>query len=119
MNDDLDPDCPFCRRIDADEFDYEYHASVVRFEPLNPVTPGHVLFVPIWHAEHPNPEAMRGAMSYAEQYGGEQGEDFNLITSSGPAATQTIPHIHVHYVPRRQGDGLTLPWTGQQKGPLR
>jgi diadenosine tetraphosphate (Ap4A) HIT family hydrolase len=114
ISDDLDPECVFCRRINRDQFDYEYHASVVRFPPLGPVVPGHMLFVPIWHVEHPSQEAVRVAMGYAEKYAQSVGSDFNLITSSGPAATQTIPHIHVHYVPRHLGDGLALPWTGQR-----
>lgn len=108
-------DCPFCRRIAALDFDEQYFNEVVRFEPLNPVTPEHQLFVPLIHAEHPSRSAVAWAMFFAEQYAREQGEDFNLITSSGPAATQTVPHIHVHYVPRRPGDGLALPWTGQKK----
>lgn len=109
------PECPFCRRVD--DFDYEqaYNTTVVRFEPLNPVTQGHMLFVPTWHAEHPDTEAVRAAMGYAEKYAGQQGDDFNLITSSGRTATQTVSHIHIHYVPRRDGDGLHLPWTGQNR----
>ena len=54
-------------------------------------------------------------MEFAARWAEGQEDDFNLITSSGPAATQTIPHIHVHYVPRWPGDGLHLPWTGQEK----
>jgi histidine triad (HIT) family protein len=41
--------------------------------------------------------------------------DFNIITSAGPSATQTVFHLHVHLVPRVPGDGLALPWTGQGK----
>jgi histidine triad (HIT) family protein len=37
--------------------------------------------------------------------------DYNLITSGGREATQTVMHAHVHYVPRRRGDGLKLPWS--------
>lgn len=105
--------CPFCKRISHFDFDRMYGSVVVRFEPLGPVTPGHMLFVPSWHAEHPDVRAVRAAMGYAESYAQTQGEDYNLITSSGEAATQTIDHIHVHYVPRREGDGLHLPWTEQ------
>lgn len=105
------PDCPFCARVDAHDYEQSYNAAVVRFEPLNPVTPGHMLFVPTWHVEHPSGEAVRLAMGYAEGYGGRKRESFNLITSSGAAATQTIPHIHCHYIPRREGDGLLLPWS--------
>jgi histidine triad (HIT) family protein len=39
--------------------------------------------------------------------------EFNLITSKGVWATQTIDHLHVHFVPRSYRDGLSLPWTGQ------
>ncbi|MFI0712504.1 HIT domain-containing protein [Streptomyces inhibens] len=35
----------------------------------------------------------------------------NVITSRGPSATQTIRHLHIHLVPRADGDGLLLPWT--------
>jgi diadenosine tetraphosphate (Ap4A) HIT family hydrolase len=37
----------------------------------------------------------------------------NIITSIGPAASQTVMHTHLHIVPRTEGDGLHLPWTGQ------
>ncbi|WP_084501472.1 HIT family protein [Nocardia xishanensis] len=112
---DLRDGCVFCDRIAAEDYEYEYADTVVRFTPLNPVTPGHMLFLPAWHAEHPHAEAVRVSMSYAATYANSQGEDFNLITSSGPAATQSVAHIHCHYVPRRPGDGLHLPWTGQKK----
>lgn len=104
--------CPFCVKIDNWDFEESYASrTVVRMEPLNPVTPGHMLFVPGYHSIHPDAGGIRSAMAYAEKYAGAKGEDFNLITSSGPSATQTIEHVHVHYVPRRPGDGLMLPWT--------
>lgn len=110
-------DCPFCARIAAGEYDCVYDelttSAVVTFEPLNPVTPGHRLFVPVTHTEHPAvPSAMR-ALQWAAIHAHTSGESYNLIVSYGAAATQTIPHIHVHYVPRRDGDTLALPWTGQ------
>lgn len=87
--------------------------NVIHFEPINPVTQGHRLFVPDWHVEHPNVLATAEAMSAAEHWSrSHSNTDYNLITSSGPAATQTVPHLHVHYVPRRPGDGLLLPWGG-------
>lgn len=107
-------DCPFCQKIAREEVD-DSDYPVMSFEPLNPVTPGHRLFVPNIHVEHPNGVMVGEAMEAAAHWGMRSGEEFNLITSSGPAATQTIAHIHVHFVPRREGDGLHLPWTGQQK----
>ena len=107
-------DCPFCARIENCDIDrMEEFREVCHFEPINPVTPGHRLFVPIDHAEHPDHRAVADAFGAAEWWGGMRAEQFNLITSSGSDATQTVPHVHVHYVPRHVGDGLTLPWTGQ------
>lgn len=113
-----DPACPFCARVEGRDYEQSYNAVVVRFEPLNPVTAGHMLFVPSWHVEHPSAEAVRVAMGYASTYGGHRRAPFNLITSSGSAATQTIPHIHVHYVPRHEGDGLLLPWSPTPSSPV-
>lgn len=112
-------ECPFCALArNPEDADREVHVntdmSVISFEPLNPVTPGHRLFVPKDHVLHPAPGPVADAMWVAEQWGDWHDEQFNLITSSGSDATQTVPHIHVHYVPRRDGDGLALPWTGQE-----
>lgn len=111
-------DCVFCQRAASSLYDGATTSlndpTVINFEPLNPVTPGHRLFLPKYHIEH-GPFSgnvvgitFRAAHEFATR---SRNEDFNLIISSGSAATQTQPHIHVHYVPRRKGDGLTLPWT--------
>lgn len=114
----MSKDCPFCARRDEGEFQ-ALSRLIMFFEPLNPVTPGHTLFMPFQHVEHRNlvsgdvvGRAMKDAATYAHLM---SDGNFNLITSSGPNATQTVDHIHVHYVPRREGDGLSLPWTGQKK----
>jgi diadenosine tetraphosphate (Ap4A) HIT family hydrolase len=36
---------------------------------------------------------------------------FNLIVQSGKTAGQGTWHLHIHYVPREQGDGLGYRWT--------
>jgi histidine triad (HIT) family protein len=38
----------------------------------------------------------------------------NLITSAGRAATQSVMHLHLHLVPRLDGDGLALPWSRKE-----
>lgn len=79
-----------------------------------------MLFVPVRHtpdASAPNGSYDAGlAMETAARYAAYHGvKSFNLITSCGKAATQTVEHLHVHLVPRREGDGLKLPWTGQSR----
>ena len=112
------PDCVFCRIAAGDT---EEPANVVQIwhdaiaiVPLNPVVDGHLIVIPTAHVadavEHPAVTA--SAMFRAAQLGQSLGSDLNLITSCGPAATQTIRHLHIHVVPRRPGDGLALPWTG-------
>jgi histidine triad (HIT) family protein len=108
--------CPFCQRIDAGEYDTR-NEHAVSFEPLNPVTPGHLLVVPLRHVADAIqvPSVTAETMRLAAILAGQRDEDCNLITSIGPAATQTVQHLHIHIVPRREGDGLALPWTGQRK----
>ncbi|WP_419707975.1 HIT family protein [Promicromonospora sp. NFX87] len=98
--------------------------DAVAFVPLGPVVEeehGHVLVVPRTHVEDftTNPEVTAATSRRAAELGAKlraAGRDLNLITSAGPAATQTVRHLHVHVVTRRAEDGLHLPWTGQKKG---
>ena len=102
--------CPFCARIEAAE--YESWASdpdVVWFEPLNPVTPGHMLFVPVRHVADALEDPYTTALTMEIASRKTQGS-CNLITSVGALASQTVWHLHIHAVPRRPGDGLQLPW---------
>jgi histidine triad (HIT) family protein len=109
-------DCPFCPRITAGDYDYEDDYTVA-FQPLNPVTPGHWLAVPKVHVTDAMaaPEAAGHALRFAGEMAGQMDlRNCNFITSAGAAATQTVFHLHVHVVPRREGDGLLLPWSQQK-----
>lgn len=105
--------CVFCARINNNQV-HRITKDVASFEPLNPVTPGHMLFVPVQHVrdatEQPNITArvVATAAEYAKML-----PACNIITSVGEAATQSIFHLHIHVVPRTFSDGLALPWTGQ------
>jgi histidine triad (HIT) family protein len=77
--------------------------------PLRPVVEGHVLVIPKRHARDAlaDPDTTGATFRRAAQYASPA---CNLITSVGEAATQTVMHLHVHVVPRADGDGLRLPW---------
>jgi histidine triad (HIT) family protein len=109
-------ECPFCKRIAAGEYDTKCQ-GIVSFEPLNPVTPGHLLVVPMQHVTDAAEAPWTTGQTFFEaaRLARASGQSFNLITSAGRLATQTVPHLHVHLIPRREGDGLALPWTGQAK----
>lgn len=103
--------CVFCQIVKG----YE-PATIVRqwqqgiaIVPLNPVAAGHLLVIPHAHvrdaAESPHIAGL--AMSYAAEIARAP---FNIITSAGREATQSVFHLHLHVVPRAEDDGLALPW---------
>jgi histidine triad (HIT) family protein len=107
-------DCVFCRIV-AEEEPATFVANwehCIAIEPINPVTPGHVLVIPRRHvadfteSAYESAEAMRLAALLAREIG-----PCNLITSKGSEATQSVFHLHLHLVPRAANDGLALPWT--------
>lgn len=107
-------ECVFCQKFTAGDYDAENHGCIT-FEPLNPVTPGHTLVVPIAHTTSAatSPDLAAAAMRYAAEIIAERDIDANIITSVGSNATQTVHHLHTHIVPRFEDDGLLLPWSNQ------
>ena len=103
--------CPFCPMFEDND------ADVIIITPLNPVTLGHKIVIPRQHVEDftSRVDVTVSVMEEAAYYAKNNVEgDVNLITSKGANATQTAKHLHVHIVPRRKGDGLLLPWSGDQ-----
>ena len=101
--------CPFCSLIREGRVRESYSDEIVQFTPLNPVTPGHLLFVPRHHLDPkvftPRYSQLLGlTLEVASLYARTVGADHNLIINQGP-------HLHVHYVPRWPNDGLKLPWS--------
>jgi histidine triad (HIT) family protein len=111
-------DCVFCKRITNGEY-VDRFANWVWFEPLNPVVKGHMLVVPVVHTANLNDGLLEADQTgWALRYFTNAIEgDYNLITSKGKNATQTVQHLHFHIVPRTENDGLKLPWTGQTAQP--
>jgi histidine triad (HIT) family protein len=103
--------CPFCDWDGPVLFEW---GSAFVIEPLNPVVPGHALAIPRRHvpSADPLPFVTGPTFATAVMYARHAGlASYNLISSVGAPATQTVFHLHVHVVPRREGDGLTLPWS--------
>lgn len=112
-------ECVFCQIIcgkaEAQKFD-RIGACVV-FEPLNPVVPGHMLVVPVYHVMDAFVSPLTTGVTFqaAAEWAADRYEACNLLTSIGEVATQSVFHLHVHIVPRALGDGLMLPWSRQQE----
>lgn len=91
--------------------------EAIAFTPLNPVTVGHVLIVPRRHLNlpHEDPELYKAVSGRATVFAGLMDTHYNLITNVGEEATQSVEHLHVHIIPRFEGDGLPLPWSNQYR----
>lgn len=116
-----DPDCPFCeivQRDDPDAREVYRDEHVVAFFPLEPATLGHTLVVPrhhvpdIWSLDQQTAERLAVATTRLSRVVKDAltPEGLNIIQSNGRAATQTVFHLHVHIVPRWEGDAVGRIW---------
>lgn len=106
MSTSVDPaECLFCRIV-AGELPADVVAAdddVVAFRDINPKAPVHVLVVPRAHhgdvaalaAE--DPQLLGTLVAMAERVAIELADgQFRLVFNSGPAAGQTVFHVHGH-----------------------
>lgn len=102
--------CIFCTpdpNVVVLQNEYAYY----RFDDY-PVTPGHLLIIPFRHVssfftiteeEH---TAMWNLVRMGKRYLDEvfQPEGYNIAINDGVVAGQTVMHLHIHLIPRYQGD---------------
>ena len=108
-------DCLFCKiakKTIPAEVIYEDDTSTA-FLDIHPKAPGHTMVVPKQHAETilEVPEADLGALFRAVQEvtagirSALAPDGFTIGWNHGKKAGQVIEHLHVHIIPRFQGDG--------------
>lgn len=109
--------CVFCGIVAGSEPARIRHVwdDVIAIDPLRPITNGHLLVLPRVHVPDAttDPEVSAGTMRAAAEIAVPP---CHFITSAGSAASQTVFHLHLHIVPRRDCDGLDLRWTKQDTG---
>jgi diadenosine tetraphosphate (Ap4A) HIT family hydrolase len=79
---------------------------------LHPVSPGHSLIVPKRHVESffetppPEREAILSLLDRAREHASRNHapSGYNIGINEGPAAGQSVPHLHIHLIPRFIGD---------------
>ena len=83
-----------------------------------PLTRGHLLVIPQQHQQHIEelPEetvaylfAMASRFSSALRLGGES-DATAVLLNNGKAANQHVAHVHLHVIPRRNGDTVMMAW---------
>jgi histidine triad (HIT) family protein len=85
---------------------------------IHPANPGHCLVIPKGHwptvFDIPADAFAAVARLVARIATGVQRalapSGLSLVQANGPAAGQTVPHLHVHILPRRADDRLPLNW---------
>lgn len=90
-------------------------ASVLAFLDIRPLRRGHTLVIPRDHhptlADLPPEEgckvfAVAHRVAVALRAGTFAADGVNVVVNDGKAAFQTVPHTHVHVVPRHRNDTL-------------
>ena len=108
------PDCSFCAIV-AGEIDAEIVHSdetTLAFLDHRPLFPGHVLLVPREHHETIEdlpPTLVEPLFSTARTLAGAvrraMGSQGSFVAVNNKVS-QSVPHLHVHIVPRNRKDGL-------------
>lgn len=102
--------------------------TVVVFMDLFPVTPGHLLVVPRKHAvglddldieTSSHVWAVGHQMARALRRSNLPCEGINVLLCDGEVAFQTVPHFHLHVIPRSAGDGWTIKPDVAERGRAR
>lgn len=106
--------CLFCRIASGEEPALKVleDAQWVAFLDHRPLFPGHVLLIPRAHVatllDLPDPlleplmRRTRALTRAVEEAMGAEG----AFVAINHKVSQSVPHLHVHVVPRRRGDGL-------------
>lgn len=108
------PPCPFCEIIAGrgPATVIRQWENVISIVPIGPEVDGHALVIPHRHYSRPEhyPHLSEQALGCAIEWAAIRGEDYNLIINVGKNAGQTVPHLHWHYMPRRENDNVVMPW---------
>ena len=102
--------CPFCS-LPPDRVLHERETAITIRDGF-PVSPGHTLIIPKRHvasfvdvtdAEHADLMSLLAAARYDldREF---RPAGYNIGINDGAAAGQTVPHLHIHLIPRYVGD---------------
>jgi histidine triad (HIT) family protein len=113
-------DCVFCLIRDgkipsAKVYDDQ---RTLAFMDINPLSRGHCLVVPKAHAAtlyDVETEDLKAAIATAKRVAGAirkalNPDGLNLLQANGAAAFQSVPHFHLHLIPRWTNDGKGFDW---------
>lgn len=102
--------CAFCTLLSQRVIDENATAMVIR--DGYPVSPGHTLLIPKRHIgsffdlSEQERSNLFSLLDHAKRALDEElhPQGYNIGINDGAAAGQTVPHLHVHLIPRFEGD---------------
>lgn len=113
-------DCVFCKIRDGQIPSTRVYEDerTLAFMDINPLNDGHCLVVTKAHAStlHDAEDAdLQAAIVTAKRVAAAvrqafQPDGLNVLQANGAAAFQSVPHFHLHLVPRWAGDGRGFDW---------
>lgn len=117
-------DCIFCKILNKEipaTVVYE-NDDVLAFMDIGPIIKGHTLIIPKNHFDPitDTPDDVLCALIKASkkiaaaQISGLGAEGVNIIQNNGSCAGQEVEHIHVHVIPRFEGDGHRWNWNAKK-----
>ncbi len=120
MSHPVDPSCVFCKIVAGQIpcFRLFEDDATIAFMDINPASQGHALVVAKGHwptiFDIPGEIVGRVAATAQRVANAERmalsPDGVNLIQANGPGAAQSVPHFHIHVLPRWTGDGLAINW---------
>lgn len=107
--------CVFCAIVAGDSpadwvVQPDYWPDTVAFRPLKPLAEGHTLIVPKTHVSDfaQRPDISATTMQRAAELMQFSPRPMVLLTLRGQEAGQEVLHLHLHLIPKMQGDGLRI-----------
>jgi len=120
------PSCTFCKIIIGDEGCTELYEdeNTLAFMDKHPANAGHCLVIPKMHYETifeiPPEEFAAMARTAVKIAAGVQRAlqptGLSLVQANGASAGQSVMHVHIHVLPRREDDQLPLNWSRHHQG---
>jgi len=113
-------DCVFCKIRDGQIPSIKLYedARTLCIMDINPLNAGHCLVLTRAHAPtlfDADPADLAAAITTAQRVARAQQtalrpDGLNLLQANGAAAFQSVPHFHLHLIPRWTNDGKGFDW---------
>jgi len=109
-------DCIFCKIIKGELpshtiYEDDFFKAIL---DIFPASEGHIIIIPKVHAENLldlEESYLEKMLPLAKKLAKERViKEFNVLQNNGTNAGQTVFHYHMHIIPRKENDTITITW---------